>query len=315
MITFSNKKQNRVMIFGAAGFIGTNLTYRLLKDDIRPICVDLPGKDLSFVEERGARVIYGSIKDLNDEICDALDGTDIVYHLVSTTCPSNSDQRIVTELEDNVLATVKLLDACVKHKVGRVVFLSSGGTVYGREHKGVLSEADPTNPISGYGIQKLVIEKYLYLYRELYKLDYRIVRLSNPYGPHQRPDGVQGLVAACTWKFLHGEPIEIYGDGSVVRDYIYIDDAIQGILNIASDSAKYRLYNLGSGVGRTVSDIVESVAYVLHVRPRIEKKSARHVDVPVNILDITRYEAEFGNPITIELDEGIWRLADFYERI
>ncbi len=308
-------KETKVMVLGAAGFIGTNLTYRLLKENCTLICLDLPESDLSFAEEHGAKVIKGSITDLNSRITGALDGVDVLFHLVSTTCPTNSNTHVAKELEDNILATVRLLDACVEHRVGRVVFLSSGGTVYGRGHKGLLKETDPTDPISSYGIQKLVIEKYLYLYRQMYGLDYRIVRLSNPFGPYQRPNGVQGLIAACTWKMLRKEPVEIYGDGSVVRDYIYVDDAIEGIMNVASDKAREKIYNLGSGNGMTVKEVVNLVGYMLHTRPQIVTKEARKVDVPVNVLDISRYVAEFGNPITIDMDEGIWRLAMFYERI
>ena len=305
----------RVMIIGAGGFIGTNLTCRLILDEYKLICADLPDVDLSIAQDHEAKIVRGSLCDDPVDIYRALDGVDTVYHLVSTTCPTNSNSAIAKEAQDNIVATIRLLDECVKNKVKKVVFLSSGGTVYGKDHDGVLSETDATSPISSYGIQKLVIEKYLFLYKELYGLDYRIVRLSNPYGPYQRPDGVQGLVAACTWRMLKGEPIQIYGDGSVIRDYIYIEDAIEGIINISSDRAKYRLYNLGSGIGISVKEIVDTVGRVLNTRPDIINSPARQVDVPKNILNIDRYEAEFGSPIHIELDEGIWRLAQFYERI
>ena len=307
--------KERVLIIGAGGFIGTNLTRRLILDEYRLICADLPGVDMTIAGEHDAKIVRGSLGDDPVDIYRSLDGVDTVFHLVSTTCPSNSNSALAKEAQDNIVATIRLLDECVKAKVKKVVFFSSGGTVYGKEHDGVLSEDDDTYPISGYGIQKLVIEKYLYLYRELYGLDYRIVRLSNPYGPYQRPDGVQGLIAACTWRMLKGEPIEIYGDGSVVRDYIYIDDAIEGIINIMSDKARHRLYNLGSGTGVSVKEIVETVGRVLNTRPDVINSPARQVDVPKNVLNIDRYVSEFGSPINIELDEGIWRLAQFYERV
>ena len=303
-----------ILILGAAGFIGTNLTYALTKTNAKVICLDRPGSDLECARKWGAECIYGSIADYSADSYEGLKGIDTVYHLVSTTCPTNSNMNMSIELEDNILTTVRLLDACVKANVGRVVFLSSGGTVYGREHDGILNELDETNPISSYGIQKLVIEKYLYLYREMYGLDYRIVRLSNPYGPYQRPNGIQGLVSTCTWKAYHDEPIEIYGDGSVVRDYIYIDDAIKGILNIARDDAKYKLYNLGSGHGVSVNEVLETVSNVLGKQLDVRYTPSRKVDVPVNILDINRYKEEFGEPITISLGEGIRKLAGFYEQ-
>lgn len=307
-------RKKKIMIIGAGGFIGTNLTRRLLRDDYNLVCADLPRADLRIAEEFGATVLRCDIASIDDRFMDALKGVDILFHLVSTTCPTNSNTKIADEVSDNVVSTLRVFDACVKAGVRRVVFLSSGGTVYGREHDGLLSEDHPTDPISSYGLQKLVIEKYLRLYQELYGLDYRIVRLSNPYGPYQRPDGIQGLVAACTWKVLHRENVEIYGDGTVIRDYIFIDDAIEGIVNIAFSNSRYRLYNLGSGVGTSVMQVVEYVGRVLNTNPRVHKTPARAVDVPVNVLNIDRYVSEFGNPVTIDFDEGIWRLAQFYER-
>ncbi len=303
---------SQIMILGAAGFIGTNLTYRLSADGEDITCFDRPGADMTHARICGAKVAQGSISDFSADDYSGLEGIDTLYHLVSTTCPTNSNMNIAAELEENILSSVRLLDACVKAGVGKVVFLSSGGTVYGREHDGVLSENDETSPISSYGIQKLVIEKYLYLYREMYGLDYRIVRLSNPYGPYQRPNGIQGLVSTCTWKALHDEPIEIYGDGSVVRDYIYIDDAVEGILNIAGDGSAYRLYNLGSGHGTSVKEVLDTVSAVLGKELNIRYTPARKVDVPVNILDISRYEAEYGDPVSTDLEAGIARLAEFY---
>lgn len=307
-------KHKKIMIIGAAGFIGTNLTRRLLRDDNRLICVDLPGSDLKCAEEFGAEVLRADISNITEEFLTALKGVDILFHLVSTTCPTNSNINIPDEVNANIVSTLRVFDACVEAGVGKVVFLSSGGTVYGKVKSGLISEDHPTDPISSYGMQKLVIEKYLNLYHELYGLDYRIVRLSNPYGPYQRPDGIQGLVAACTWKVLHKEPVEIYGDGSVIRDYIYIDDAIEGILNIAMRSSRFRLYNLGSSIGTSVMEVVENVGRVLNTNPKIHKTTARDVDVPVNVLNIERYTSEFGNPVTVDFDEGIWRLVQFYER-
>lgn len=95
-----------------------------------------------------------------------------------------------------------------------------------------------TWPINSYGVQKLMNEKLLYLYHYMYGLDYRIIRLANPYGPYQKSDGVQGVVAAFIYKALKGEPICVYGDGSVIRDYIYIDDAVRAMINIAADEGK-----------------------------------------------------------------------------
>lgn len=318
-------EEKKTLILGAAGFIGTNLSRRLLEKGKRLLLFDRPG--VSFApflqraqEDKAAQILSGSFSSLAKEKTEEeiralrLSEAETVYHLISTTCPSNSNRDVADEMEENLIATIRFLDACAKAGVKKVVFLSSGGTVYGREHTGICREEEEAFPITSYGVQKLAIEKILYLYREMYGLDYRIVRLSNPYGPWQRPNGVQGAVTTFTYRALTGTPIEVYGDGSVVRDYIYIDDAVRGILNIAEGQGRSRLYNLGCGEGNTLLDVIEAIEEVLGKKPEVRFLPGRPVDVPVNVLDVSRYEADFGPLSPLPLAEGIRRLAEFYEK-
>lgn len=318
-------EEKKTLILGAAGFIGTNLSRRLLEKGKRLLLFDRPG--VSFApflqraqEDKAAQILSGSFSSLAKEKTEEeiralrLSEAETVYHLISTTCPSNSNRDVADEMEENLIATIRFLDACAKAGVKKVVFLSSGGTVYGREHTGICREEEEAFPITSYGVQKLAIEKIFYLYREMYGLDYRIVRLSNPYGPWQRPNGVQGAVTTFTYRALTGTPIEVYGDGSVVRDYIYIDDAVRGILNIAEGQGRSRLYNLGCGEGNTLLDVIEAIEEVLGKKPEVRFLPGRPVDVPVNVLDVSRYEADFGPLSPLPLAEGIRRLAEFYEK-
>lgn len=318
-------EEKKTLILGAAGFIGTNLSRRLLEKGKRLLLFDRPG--VSFApflqraqEDKAAQILSGSFSSLAKEKTEEeiralrLSEAETVYHLISTTCPSNSNRDVAGEMEENLIATIRFLDACAKAGVKKVVFLSSGGTVYGREHTGICREEEEAFPITSYGVQKLAIEKIFYLYREMYGLDYRIVRLSNPYGPWQRPNGVQGAVTTFTYRALTGTPIEVYGDGSVVRDYIYIDDAVRGILNIAEGQGRSRLYNLGCGEGNTLLDVIEAIEEVLGKKPEVRFLPGRPVDVPVNVLDVSRYEADFGPLSPLPLAEGIRRLAEFYEK-
>lgn len=318
-------EEKKTLILGAAGFIGTNLSRRLLEKGKRLLLFDRPG--VSFApflqraqEDKAAQILSGSFSSMAKEKTEEeiralrLSEAETVYHLISTTCPSNSNRDVAGEMEENLIATIRFLDACAKAGVKKVVFLSSGGTVYGREHTGICREEEEAFPITSYGVQKLAIEKILYLYREMYGLDYRIVRLSNPYGPWQRPNGVQGAVTTFTYRALTGTPIEVYGDGSVVRDYIYIDDAVRGILNIAEGQGRSRLYNLGCGEGNTLLDVIEAIEEVLGKKPEVRFLPGRPVDVPVNVLDVSRYEADFGPLSPLPLAEGIRRLAEFYEK-
>lgn len=303
-----------ILLFGAAGFIGTNITRKLAENPQNKITlVDVKKEMFSNITDMNLKniIIKESSFDTNADFEKILAEQQIVYHLVSTTVPTTSNQHIAQELTANVVATAKMLDACVTRGIEKVVFISSGGTVYGKEVTCPLKENTATNPISSYGIQKVTIEKLLYLYRYMYGLDYRVIRLANPYGPYQRPNGVLGAVTTFTYKALRNEEIIVYGDGSVVRDFIYIDDAVKGIINVASGENKHRIFNLGCGYGTSIKQVLMSIEQVLGKELCISYKSARKVDVPVNYLDISRYENAYGKLRPITLEEGIKKTAEF----
>lgn len=310
----------KIIILGAAGFIGTNITIALANQKdmnnnyINNITLfDREEADFSYVKKNeltNVEIMTGNFS-METDFDSITKDQDIVYHLISTTVPTTSNNQIVEELTANVLVTAKLLEACVKNEVKKVVFLSSGGTVYGKEIEMPLKEDSKTNPISSYGIQKITIEKLLYLYNYMHGLDYRVIRLSNPYGPYQRPNGILGAVTTFTHKALIGEPITVYGDGEVVRDFIYIDDAIKGIFNIVNGKSEHKTFNLGSGMGCSIRELIEIIENEIHIQVNVAYVNGRKVDVPINVLDMNLYENVHGKLNTITLNEGIRKTADF----
>ncbi len=302
------------ILLGGAGFIGTNLAVELSKDKNNYITV--ADKDSGFFKDLIDLDLPNTKFEVSDLEVDTdydslVKGQDVVYHLMSTTVPTTSNMQIPTELTANVVLSANLFDACVRQNVKKLVFISSGGTVYGKDLKCPISEDSPTNPITSYGIQKLTIEKLLYLYNYLYNLDYRVVRLSNPYGPYQRPNGILGVVTTFTYEALKGSDIQVYGDGSVVRDFIYIDDAIKGIMNIVSSNCTECVFNLGCGYGTSVNQVIEAVKNVTGKDVTVRYTPSRKVDVPINYLNIDRYEATFGKFETIGIQQGIAKTAEF----
>ena len=304
----------KIIILGAAGFIGTNLILGLLKDQNNIItAVDTKLEYFSNLLKINSVSLNIRVSDLlvDTNYDDLIKGYDVVYHLISTTVPTTSNQHIVEELKANVILSANLFEACVRQSIKKVVFISSGGTVYGKEVKCPLNESTPTNPITSYGIQKVTIEKLLYLYNYMYGLDYRIIRLANPYGPYQRPNGVLGAVTTFTYKALKGEEIVVYGDGSVVRDFIYIEDAVKGILTIVNGCNHYRIFNLGCGYGISIKQVLDTVENSINTKIKVKYTESRSIDVPVNYLDISRYEKSYGKLNTVNLVEGIRKTADF----
>lgn len=303
-----------IVLLGGAGFIGINLVKRLACDTANKITV-VDVNELFF--ENIKKMNYSNVVfvessfDTTTDYDKLLSGADVVYHMFSTTVPTTSNQHIAEELNANIVVTSCLLEACVRQAIGRIVFISSGGTVYGKATACPLKEDTLTYPISSYGLQKITIEKLLYLYEYMHGLDYRVIRLANPYGPYQRPNGVLGAVTTFTYKALKGEELVLYGDGSVVRDFIYIDDAIRAICNITKDGVKHKIYNVGSGQGTSIRQVVDNIEAALDIKVNVNYLPSRKADVPVNYLDISRYESEFGELKPVSLIEGIRKTAQF----
>lgn len=302
-----------ILIVGAGGFIGKNLTINLSKNKNNNITlIDLNSNNFKNIENKinNCKLIECEINN-NTNFDELVLNQDLVFYLVSTIIPSTSNKNVPKEIESNVLTITYFLESCVRNNVKKVVFISSGGTVYGKTTKLPITEEAPTNPICSYGIQKLMTEKLLYLYNYLYGLDYRIIRLANPYGPYQIPNGILGAVTTFTYKALKNEEIVIYGDGSVIRDFIYIDDAIKAILNITNGNSEYKIFNVGSGKGTSINCILDTIEKTLHKKLNVRYENRRKNDVPINYLDVSRYEKEYGIINLTSLEEGIKKTSDF----
>ncbi|MBR0171936.1 MAG: NAD-dependent epimerase/dehydratase family protein [Lachnospiraceae bacterium] len=308
-----------ILITGAAGFIGTNLILRLSAEGHSILAMD--DREEYFSRLRTLNPAHTSFcvrpfqRDTNFD--DVLERQEIVFHLANTSPPDHMHApgtNIAEELSDCITATSRLLDACVRHRIQTVVFISSGGAVYGKDATCPISENAPLMPVNSNGIQKASIEHLLYLYQYLYDLHYKVVRLANPYGPYQRPNGVLGALTTFTDRMLREEEIVVYGDGSVVRDFIYIDDAISAIINVAMKESKHSVYNIGSGEGISIKDIIARIENVLEKKAHVTFTPSRKTDIPENYLDISRYEAEFGSVQSVSMDKGISLTAAFLGR-
>ncbi len=213
------------------------------------------------------------------------------------------------------MPTLVLLELSKQLPSRRVIFVSSGGTVYGIPKTTPIDEASPTNPTSIYAIHKLAIERYLAHYHDQHGLDYLTLRVSNPYGPLQIPRNNQGVVAAHVRNALASRPLQIWGTGEVIRDFIHVDDVVDALLLAAVYAGPHRVFNVGSGVGRSISSIVDDIEHVLGTTVERQYMSARPVDVPVNVLDIQRIRTEFGWEPAVPWLHGLrttidWMMSD-----
>lgn len=302
----------KCLILGGGGFLGSHLSEALLAQGYSIRIFDRPNL-LRFKSFHGNEAVEWFEGDFanREHVAQAVSGCEIIYHLVSTTLPRSSNENPVYDVETNVVGTLHLLEAAQKNKVKKIIFVSSGGTVYGNPQQVPIKESHPTEPICSYGIGKLAIEKYLNLFYLLHGIDYCVLRLANPFGERQRIAAAQGAVAVFLNKALRNEVIYIWGDGSVIRDYFHVSDAISALTKALTYEGSTRIFNIGSGVGQSLNEILDAIEILLGAVVKRAYSSARTFDVPVSVLDISK-AAEFLHwQPQVPFAEGLARTAQW----
>lgn len=292
----------RVLVIGGNGFLGTHVVDALLAAGNQVRIFDR-GEEKYRAPLPAVDYRFGDFSDL-PTLAEALEGVDVVYHLISTTVPSTSNIDPIGDIIGNQINTVRLLQLLVEKNVRRIIYFSSGGTVYGNPEIVPIPEFHPLRPICSYGVVKVAVENYLFMFQSLYGLKPLVLRVSNPYGARQGHSGVQGIIGTLLQKVLSNEPIVIWGDGSVVRDYLYVSD-LANICMSALDSDVCGTFNVGSGCGTSVNNVINCVENVCERKLLVQYKEARGFDIPKVVLDISKACITFGWNPSIGLDEGV----------
>ena len=292
-----------ILVIGGTGFIGSNLTIRLSLLGHNVFIFARPDKE-KIKDKENTNIIFGSIDDL-DLLKSILKDKNIntVVHLASNMIPSSGLKFFENELDDIVKPTLALIPSLAALNI-KLVYFSSGGTIYGKCNEELCCEFDAPAPISYYGLSKLFIEEAIKNESRRSGLSYIILRPSNPYGIGQDIYKNQGLIAACLHKTLTNQPITIWGDGSVVRDYIYIDDLTDIVIQLMDKAQDNQVYNIGSGVGYSVNEILQFIKEVSGNHPVIIFEPSRSVDLPHMVLDVSKAN-EFCNLKLKSIRQGI----------
>jgi UDP-glucose 4-epimerase len=291
-----------ILIIGGNGFIGSHIVEQI---DRRQHQITVFGRSKNdFLDElEDVEYIYGNFSDI-DMIRKILKGIDIVYHLISTTVPSTADKNALFDIQSNLIDTIRLLDALEGSSVKRIVYSSSGGTVYGNPEYIPIDEKHPLHPIGSYGIVKVAIESYIQLYAKKLNLSYLIIRPSNPYGSRQNFEGIQGVISTFLYKAIQEEPLTVWGDGKTIRDYIYISDVANFFIE-AGLSDQEGIFNLGSGEGHSINEIIEMIEHVAGVTSTIKYIEVNSFNVKKVVLNIDKAKNIFDWRPNITLLEGI----------
>ena len=294
-----------ILIIGGCGFIGSHIAEALQSSGDDLIIFDRNADRQQSSTQACANYIKGEFGN-RGELSRIFEKHVIshVVHLAASTLPSSSNRDPEFDVVTNVCDTIALLDLCVQHSVGKILFLSSGGTVYGIPRYLPINEDHPTDPICSYGITKLAVEKYLQLYNHLYGLDFVALRAANPYGPRQLPTARQGVISVFAFQMLCGNEIVIWGDGDVVRDYFHIRD-LADLCILALKAPVSGVFNAGSGVGRSLRDVIASLERVIGCDARVHFEKGRALDVPRVVLDHKLAQQAFGWNQKIGFEEGL----------
>jgi len=301
----------QAVVVGASGFIGSHLVDGLLAAGyrVKALARHLPGL-ISPVAQANPALTLSPLS-MGDGLAlqEAMEGADLVFHLASGSLPQSSNRDPQADVQVNLLGALRVLEAARLAQVQRLVMVSSGGTVYGVPQQVPIPETHPTEPTCSYGITKLAIEKYVALYRQLHGLDGVVLRVANPYGERQRLDATQGVVPVFLGKALRGEPLQIWGDGSTVRDFLHISDVVAALLAAARYPGEERLFNVGSGEGLSLNQLVDLLGSELQRPLAVEYLPARGFDVPTNVLCIERARQQLGWSPQVPVAEGLHRLC------
>lgn len=276
------------LVIGGGGFIGAHLVPLLIGSGRQ---VTVLGRRPRPIHELppGATYLAEDFGDIGAIRC-LLDSHQEIIHLAYATVPNTSFENPLADLQENLPPTVRLFVE-IAERGGRLVLVSSGGTVYGEARKLPICEEHPTHPISPYGVTKLTLENYARLYGVTHGLKYVCVRPSNAYGAGQRPFMGQGFITTAIASALKGMPVRIFGECGTVRDYLHVRDVAAGILAALERGRLSETYNLGSGIGYSNLQVLELLSPILTrygCRIVVEHLPERLFDVHANVLDSSR---------------------------
>lgn len=295
---------SRVLVLGGNGFIGSHLVEALVANGKRVRVLTRSGcKHTQLIH--GVDYRYADFAD-SASVAESLADVDIVIHLISTTVPATANLDPLADIHGNLLSSVRLLQQMRDLGVSRLVFLSSGGTVYGDAKSVPIPEEHERNPLSSYGIVKVAIENYIAMFCTQHGLRSLVLRVSNPYGPRQGHLGIQGVIPTFFQRIITGDEIRIWGDGSNVRDYIYISDLISFIVQ-SIDKDLTGVYNVGSGRGVSLRDVLSLIEEISGITAKVKHFPPRGFDVKRVVLDISKARQALDWAPVVSLREGCGR--------
>lgn len=295
----------RIFVTGGSGFVGRNTIPALLHGSCQVVALQhihpiFPRK------HDGLEIVRGAIGRPSRKLRSEIDRCDTLLHLAGASTPASTAMDPSLDVRANLMPTLALLQMASGTRIKRIVSISSGGTIYGVPNYSPIDESHPTIPTSPYGVVKLAIEQMIRLWAVQQAVEYIILRVANPYGPHQNGLGDQGVIGTWLPRVLNDQPLVVWGDGSVIRDYIYVGDVADALAigctraNLASG-----IYNIGTGTGVSLREVAQTLAEVTGRSAKLQFEPGRPFDPPINILSSKLFGAATGWRASTTFREGI----------
>ena len=306
--------QKTVLVTGGAGFIGSHLVDKLVLKGYRVVVLDnlSEGKLKNVNKNVHFHHIDLNVSGLHNIL--KLEKPDFIFHHAAQISIPNSVKDPVNDAQTNILSTVRLIQASNDVGVGKIIFASTGGAIYGNPEKLPCPESEKEKPLSPYALSKAVSEKYFRLFEQLYRLNYSILRYGNVYGPRQDPEGESGVIAIFIKKMLAKEQPRINGDGTQLRDFIYVDDIVEANL-LAMNLGNRETINIGSGVGTSIIDIFKILSEIIKFKWEPLFGPAKAGEVEKLYLDIVKSKKELKWKPKISLEQGLKLTVDYMKNI
>jgi UDP-glucose 4-epimerase len=305
-------------VFGANGFMGRRVVARLAAEGL-PVRAVSRRFDPDFAASVGVGTGPGGVEMVTADLRDpfaclaALAGVERVLQLVSTSSPALRNDYAEQDITENVLPQMRFARDCLAAGVGRLVFVSSGGAVYGPPRRLPIDEEHPTDPLNSHGLTKLMTEKYLGMLGATRGLDFAVLRVANPFGPTQGFRKGQGLIPAILDRHRLGQPVTIYGDGEARRDFVYVEDVVDALRRgLDLPAARGGVFNVGSGRARSVNEVIAALEARLGAAIAREQLPPRETDVAVSELAIDRARAVLGWAPATPFETAIGLTVDGY---
>ena len=303
--------QRTALVTGGAGFIGSHLVDALVARGDGVAVIDDMSSGKSGYLNPAAEFYVVDIRD--DDVGNVMKtvGPDVVFHVAAQISVSVSARAPKFDAETNILGSLNVLDAMSAAGASKMVFVSTGGAMYGEPETLPAPETAEARPAAPYGASKLAVENYLPVYKGLRGIDYSIIRPANVYGPRQDPHGEAGVVAIFTRAMLAGEAIRIFGDGTDERDYVFVEDVVDALIG-ASDGPGTGPYNIGSGRGTSVNDIAAKLAGLTGYGDEPQYLPQGPGDLRRISLDASLAKKELGWSPTASLNDGLRQTVDWF---